>query len=40
MDKLNYLTVTRPNIAFAVSVVSQFLSVPKITQWTVIVQIL
>jgi len=28
VGKLNYLTVTRPNISFAVSVVSQFLNSP------------
>ena len=28
IGKLNYLTVTRPNISFVVSVVSQFLNSP------------
>ena len=31
MEKLNYLTVTRPDITFTVSVVSQFLSASKTT---------
>jgi len=29
VGKLNYLTVTKPDIIFVVSVVSQFLSTPK-----------
>jgi len=31
VGKLNYLTVTRPDISFAVSVVSQFLSASRTT---------
>ena len=31
MCKLNYLTVTRPDIVFVVSVVGQFLSTSRIT---------
>ncbi|GAV77752.1 hypothetical protein CFOL_v3_21222, partial [Cephalotus follicularis] len=34
------LTVTRPNIAFAVSVVSQFLSSPRSSHWDAIIRIL
>jgi len=37
---LNYLTVTRPDIAFAVSIVSQFLSSPCDSHWDAIIQIL
>ena len=41
MGKLNYLTVTRLDIAFDVSIVSQFLSTPKmITHWDAVVWIL
>ncbi|XP_049358591.1 uncharacterized mitochondrial protein AtMg00810-like [Solanum verrucosum] len=40
VGKLNYLTVTRPNIAFAVSVVSQFMSSPTIKHWEALAQIL
>jgi len=28
VEKLNYLTITRPNISFAINVVSQFLNSP------------
>ena len=38
--KLNYLMVTRPDIAFSVSVISQFLSAPKISHWNAALQIL
>jgi hypothetical protein len=30
VGKLNYLTITRPDISYAVSVVSQFLEVPRV----------
>jgi len=33
VGKLNYLSVTRPDIAFAVSVVSQFMSSPTVKHW-------
>jgi hypothetical protein len=33
VGKLNYLTVTRPDITFAVSVVSQFLNAPCDDHW-------
>jgi len=33
VKKLNYLTVIRPDIAFVVSVVTQFLSAPMTTYW-------
>ncbi|GJY93023.1 retrovirus-related pol polyprotein from transposon TNT 1-94 [Tanacetum coccineum] len=38
--KLNYLTITRPDIAFPVSVVSQFLIAPRTSHWDVVSQIL
>ncbi|KAA0065405.1 putative mitochondrial protein [Cucumis melo var. makuwa] len=38
--KLNYLTVTRPDIANFVSVVSQFMSSPTVDHWAVVEQIL
>ena len=40
VGKLNYLTVTRPDIAHSVSVVSQYMSSPTIDHWAAIEQIL
>ncbi|XP_065880880.1 retrovirus-related Pol polyprotein from transposon TNT 1-94 isoform X1 [Euphorbia lathyris] len=40
VGKLNYLTVTRPDIAYSVSVVSQFMSSPTVDHWTALEQIL
>jgi len=40
VGKLNYPIVIRPDIAFVVSVVSHFLSAPRITHWKVVVRIL
>ncbi|GAV86517.1 hypothetical protein CFOL_v3_29947 [Cephalotus follicularis] len=40
MGKLNYLTVTRPDIAFPMSVVSQFLSSPRSSHCDVVIRIL
>nr|GEX47427.1 uncharacterized mitochondrial protein AtMg00810-like [Tanacetum cinerariifolium] len=40
VGKLNYLTITRPDIAFPVSVVSQFLTGPRTLQWDAVTQIL
>ncbi|XP_061366464.1 secreted RxLR effector protein 161-like [Gastrolobium bilobum] len=40
VEKLNYLTVTRPDISFAVSVVSQFLNSPCQEHWNVVIHIL
>ena len=34
--KLNYLTITRPNIAHLVSVVSQYMFVPTVNYWVAI----
>ncbi|XP_019199893.1 PREDICTED: uncharacterized protein LOC109193507 [Ipomoea nil] len=39
VGKLNYLTITRPDIAFPVSVVSQFMSAPTQTHWEAAVRI-
>ena len=38
--KLNYLTMTRPDISFAVSTVSQFLNSPRDSHWDAVIQIL
>ena len=40
VGKLNYFTVTRPDIAHLVSVVSQYMSSPIIDHWAVVEQIL
>ncbi|XP_071921533.1 uncharacterized mitochondrial protein AtMg00810-like [Coffea arabica] len=40
VGKLNYLTVTRPDISFAVSVVSQFLDTPRTSHWDAVIRIL
>ncbi|KAK3019401.1 hypothetical protein RJ639_004651 [Escallonia herrerae] len=40
VGKLNYVTVTRPNIAYAVSTVSQFMSKPTVKHWAALKQIL
>ncbi|XP_043717556.1 uncharacterized mitochondrial protein AtMg00810-like [Telopea speciosissima] len=40
VGKLKYLTVTRPDISFPVSVVSQFLSASRTSHWDVIIRIL
>ena len=40
VGKLNYLTVTRPNIAYFVSVVNQYMSSPTVDHWAVVEQIL
>lgn len=40
VGKLNYLTVTRPDISFAVSVVSQFLNSPCQDHWDAVIRIL
>ncbi|KAJ9671119.1 hypothetical protein PVL29_027218 [Vitis rotundifolia] len=40
VGKLNYLNVTRPDIAYAISVVSQFTFAPTIKHWAALEQIL
>ena len=40
VEKLNYLTVTRLDIAHSNSVVSQYMSFPIVDHWTVVEQIL
>ena len=40
VGKLNYLTVTRPHIAYLVSVVSQYMSAPTLDHWVAVEQIL
>ena len=40
VGKLNYLPITRPDISFPVSVVSQFLQSPCGSHWDVVVRIL
>ncbi|XP_061340966.1 secreted RxLR effector protein 161-like [Gastrolobium bilobum] len=40
VEKLKYLTDTRPDISFAVSVASQFLNTPCQEHWNVVIRIL
>ncbi|PNX77125.1 retrovirus-related Pol polyprotein from transposon TNT 1-94 [Trifolium pratense] len=40
VGKLNYLTMTRPDLAFPVSVISQFLNSPCDSHWNAVVRIL
>nr|GEV40391.1 copia protein [Tanacetum cinerariifolium] len=40
VGKLNYLTITRPDIAYPISVVSQFLTAPRTSYWEAVTQIL
>ena len=38
--KLNYFTITRPDIVYFVSVVSQYMSSPTVDHWATVEQIL
>ena len=40
VGKLNYLTVTCPDIAYSISVVSQYMASPLVNHWEVVEQIL
>lgn len=40
VGKLIYLTVTRPDISFAVSIVSQFMQDPRTTHWQAVMRLL
>lgn len=40
IGKLNYLTLTGPNIIFAVGIVSLFMSAPIVRHWVIVEQIL
>ncbi|KAL0539864.1 hypothetical protein IC582_024085 [Cucumis melo] len=40
VGKLNFLTVTRPDITYSISVVSQFMSSPTLDHWATVEKIL
>ena len=40
VGKINYLTITRPNITFPINEVSQFMNSPRTFHWNAIVHIL
>ena len=40
VGRLNYLTITRPDISFPVSVVSPFLQAPCDSHWDIVIRIL
>ena len=39
VGKLNYLTITRPNISFAISVLSQYMKDPCLPHWEAVIRI-
>ena len=40
VEKLNYLTATRLDVAFEISVISQFMNCPRKTHWDALIRIL
>ena len=40
VGKLNYLTITHPDISFAVSVLSQFMKDPHLSHWEAVIRIM
>jgi hypothetical protein len=40
VEKLNFFTITRPDISYAVNVVSQFLEAPRVSHWEAVTRIL
>jgi hypothetical protein len=39
VGKLNYLTITRPDVSYAVSIVNQFLEAPRVSNWEAVTRI-
>ena len=40
VGKLNYLTITRPDISFAISVLGQFMKDPRLPHWEAVIRIM